>query len=150
MKKSGQNRGWYHQTCMIARKYGIDAEETTKTKKSEWKRMIKEKIKEERENRGKMKEAKMIKLRHKVREKHIRKKYLKRSSVRRTRKLMKMRLEMMDIGNNMGKDRRCRCGKKENIEHLIECSKVEMKGKVNVEWLRETDDTIKMEMLANW
>ena len=31
------------------------------------------------------------------------------------------RLEMTDIGNNWGKERKCKCGEKETTEHLIEC-----------------------------
>ena len=48
-----------------------------------------------------------------------------------------MGLEMFDIGNNFGKDRKCVCGEKEEIEHIMECREVEKKieGKVSIEEL---------------
>ena len=50
---------------------------------------------------------------------------------------MRIRLEMIDLGNNFGKDRKCVCGEEEEIEHIIECRKVEkeMEGKVSIEEL---------------
>ena len=46
------------------------------------------------------------------------------------------RLEMLDIGNNFGKEKRCICGEKETTEHLIICEN--QKEKIQKEWIKET------------
>ena len=34
------------------------------------------------------------------------------------------RLEMLDIGNNSGTDRKCECGEKVEIEHVIKSDEI--------------------------
>ena len=39
--------------------------------------------------------------------------------LREVTKTMKRRLEMIDIRNNLGRDRKCKSGEKEEIEHIV-------------------------------
>ena len=59
---------------------------------------------------------------------------------------------MWDIGNNFGKDRRCECGKKETVEHLVTCKKNEddKEQGVKIEWLKETKDLVKIRMMNEY
>ncbi len=59
-------------------------------------------------------------------------------------KTLKRRLEMLDIGNNMGNGRKCKCGEKETSEHLIRCEKDLQEGKVKLDWLKETNNLEKI------
>eukprot|EP00111_Clytia_hemisphaerica_P012183 TCONS_00035772-protein len=56
------------------------------------------------------------------------KEYLKTSSNIDSRReaadYLWMRLEMFDIGNNHGKNRKCVCGEPEELEHIVECERV--------------------------
>ena len=51
---------------------------------------------------------------------------------------LKRRLETIDIGNNLGRDRRCKCGE-EDTEHIIKCEKNRGIGRLKEEWLKETE-----------
>ena len=44
---------------------------------------------------------------------------------------------MCDIGNNMGKEKHCWCGKQESSEHILDCKKVKevIEWKGEKEWL---------------
>ena len=54
---------------------------------------------------------------------------------------MRRRLEMMDVGNNMVKNRKCKiCDQKETTENIIECRGIDGNEKVRVEWLKETEN----------
>ena len=97
---------------------GIDMEAIRTETKAKWKRTVKERIDEELVKRTKVKEKKMKKLRHgggfgK------KKGYVRRMGLREVTKTMKRRLEMIDIGNNLGRDIKCKCGEKEEIEQII-------------------------------
>ena len=63
---------------------------------------------------------------------------------------IRRRLEMQDIGNNRGKDRKCICGEKETTEHIIECSKVKFKKEIKKGWLKETEDIKKIRKVNRW
>ena len=75
-----------------------------------------------------------------------RKRYLNEMGIKEASRTVRRRLEMYDIGNNLGKERKCECGEKETSEHLIECRrrKVKEEEKIKVEWLRETDNIKKV------
>ena len=46
--------------------------------------------------------------------------------MREAKSLLRTKLEMHDLGNNWGKERKCRkCGEKETTEHVIKCWKGE-------------------------
>ena len=89
----------------------------------EYKRLIKEKL----EKTSSEKEKNMRKLRHQCDQKYNRKEFQKEISVTEAGNTIRGRLEMQDIGNNRGKDRKCICGEKETTEHIIECSVVKFK-----------------------
>ncbi len=59
-------------------------------------------------------------MRHQADQKFERKRYLKEKKIGEG---SKRRLEMLDIKNNMGNGRKCKCGEKDTSEHLITCEK---------------------------
>ena len=152
MKESEQEWGWYHETKRMARDYGISVEEVENEKKSEWKKKIKAAIKRKLESKSEKKEQEMKKLRHQKDQKYERKEYLKSTSVNKSSKILRTRLEMMDIGNNHGKQRKCICGENESTEHIIECENTRKEGLelVKVEWLKEVRDVDTMERISEW
>ena len=76
-------------------------------------------------------------MRHMIGQEFRRERYLEELAVSEASRTLKRRLEMLDIGNNLGRNRMCKCGMKESTEHMIECiiQKVE---RIEVEWLKET------------
>ena len=125
-------------------------EDMRKIEKSKWKKNIKRLIKEKLEKTSSEKEKNMRKLRHQCDQKYIRKEYLKEMSVTEAGNTIRRRLEMQDIGNNRGKDRKCICGEKETTEHIIECSKVKFKKEIKKGWLKETEDIKKIRKVNRW
>ena len=63
--------------------------------------------------------------------------------IREASDTVKRRLEMLDIGNNLGNDRKCLCKEKETSEHLVQC-RIRGVSKVQEEWLKETNDLQKI------
>ena len=118
----GEN--WTTETERIGRKYGMEMEEVDKVKKSEWKKELKKRIASEIENVWKDRCVKMKKLRHGKKSKFGKKDYLTKSSTEEASEYLCIRLEMKDIGNNQGKERKCMCGEKESVEHLSECKEI--------------------------
>ena len=50
---------------------------------------------------------------------------------------------MMDVGNNLGKERKCKlCSEKEDIEHIIECQQAGARWQIEKSWLKETDNIV--------
>ena len=84
------------------------------------------------------------KLRHQTSQTFERKAYLKEVSITEAAEILRLRLEMYDVGNNHGKKRKCECGEEETYEHLVECEKVREKTKteISMEWIEsdKTDD----------
>ena len=70
-------------------------------------------------------------------QKFIRQQYLAEVGIKAAGEIIKTRLEMWDIGKNLGKERFCYCGGKETTEHILECIKVRevIKRKAKKEWL---------------
>ena len=56
---------------------------------------------------------------------------------------------MLDIGNNLGNGSKCRCGAKEEIEHLILCHKRKI-GTGNVNWWKETENIEIVRRMNKW
>ena len=55
-------------------------------------------------------------------------KYLKELGVSNVTEVLKIRLEMWDIGRNFGKERVCKgCGEDKTKEHVMECWEVRRK-----------------------
>ena len=84
----------------------MEMEEVDKVKKSEWKKELKKRIASEIENVWKDRCVKMKKLRHGKKSKFGKKDYLTKSSTEEASEYLCIRLEMKDIGNNQGKERK--------------------------------------------
>ena len=98
------------------------------------------------------KEKSYKKMRHQIGQRFGRKSYLKKMGIREASTTIR-RLEMVDIGNNMGKNRKCRrCKEKGTIEHLVECSNKakEIEEGTSLEWLKETDDIELIRKVNDW
>ena len=109
----------------IGKTYGIEMEEVQTKEKSEWKREVKKKIQETVDKEWKMKGNSMKKLRHIKGGRYERKKYILESTTEEVAEHLRIKLEMRDIGNNHGKERKCMCGEDELVEHLAECKEIE-------------------------
>ena len=76
-----------------------------------------------------------------------RQKYLEEEGIKTAREMIKTKLEMWDIGNNLGKERVCWCGELESTEHILECEKVKEIMEKNGEkgWLvsEKSEDLLK-------
>ena len=147
-----ENWGWYQETERIARSMGIEGllEKLKTLKKSAWKKEIKEKIRQKMEREAEEIGKEMKKMRHQRGQRYERKKYLNEMGSRESSETIRRRLEMLDIGNNFGKKRVCRCGEKEGTEHLIDCLKEERKKEVKVQWLEETEEIWKIRKVNEW
>ena len=60
------------------------------------------------------------------------KRYLNKMGIKEASRTVRRRLEtsgleMYNIGNNLGKERKWECGEKETSEHLIECRRRKVK-----------------------
>ena len=110
--------GWTQETERIARKLEIDLDSANGKVKSKWKREVKEKIEKQLKEQANGKITK--KLRHQKEQSYNRKVYLKEMGVTEASNTLRRRLEMMDIGNNRGSQRKCKCGKEETIEHVMD------------------------------
>ena len=140
--------GWASETKGLARRIGIGTETAKEKAKSTWRKEVKEKIEKELERQFRGKESK--KLRHMDGQKFKRKEYLREMRVKEASRTMKRRTEMIDMGNNLGGKRKCECGEKEEVEHIISCKEVKGHGKVKEEWLRETEKIDIIRKVNQW
>ena len=132
----------------MAQRIGVQLEGIEKVTKAVWKREIKTKIVESIKEEVKRKEVNYRKMRHQYGQEFARKRYLKEMGVKEASSTIRRRLEMLDIGNNQGKNRKCeRCKEKETTEHLIECSRDEG---IRVEWLKETESITIIRKVNKW
>ena len=76
--------------------------------------------------------------------------YMRRMGISKVSTTLKRRLEMIDIGNNLGRDRRCKCGEKEDTEHIIKCEKNRGIGRIKEEWLKETEKGFEIREINRW
>ena len=131
---------WLNETTRIAREMKIEIERARDNSKEAWKKHIKVKIKEEIEKEMRKKEG-MRKMRHQVGQKFERKGYLSKMGIKEASKTIKRRLEMIDVGNNFGKSRKCKtCGEKEDTEHIIDCQNAGTLWNLDKESLKETEN----------
>ena len=82
----------------------------------------------------------MKKLRHQRSQEFQRKNYLLETAISEATDIIRMRLEMNDIGNNQGRKRLCRCGEgEETAEHIVNCITVarNMKAKILIKWIEK-------------
>ena len=134
---------WLNETKKIAREIKIEIELAKESSKEVWKKYIKSKIEEEIENVIRKKEWNMKKMRHQEGQKFERKGYLLKMGIKEASRTIKRRLEMIDIGNNFGKGRKCNeCGEKEDSEHLIVCQNAGARWSIDSNSLRETENVV--------
>ena len=117
--------------------------------------MVQRRIKENIEKQSKEKEVKYRKLRHQKHQKYARQRYLEEVGIKAAREMMKTKLEMWDIGNDIGNERYCWCGNLESSEHILECCKVKeiIDKNEEKEWLDsgKSDDLLKaMEFIKSF
>ena len=124
---------WYKEIEDITKRYKIEIsfEELEKTKKSEWKKKVKQQIKEKIQKEFIEKTNKMKKLRFIKDDTFKMKEYIIEGESEEVKKMMKIRLNMIEIkGNFKGNFRdgeyKCPLCKKENdgTEHLYECEEI--------------------------
>ena len=136
---------WYSEIEEDAEKYQIDLDGVTRIKKSEWKKTVKGQIRKHIERQSREQEEKSTKLRHQKLQKYVRQKYLGEVGIKTAGEIITTRLEMWDIGRNLGRERYCLCGRKETTEHILECTKVMevVKIKAKREWL-QSEERVKL------
>ena len=139
-EQNGNN--WYSYTVKIAGKLGIQLEWIDTMAKAKFMKEVKKRIEERIGKEMREKEEKYKKMRHQIEQGFGRKKYLMEMGIKEASDTIRRRLEMIDIGNNLGKNRKCKkCNTKETIEHMIECRRSGLeKNKIIKEWLKETED----------
>lgn len=140
-KEREQENGWYGRTKEIAAELEMDLKEMENMKKQEWKKKVKKKIQNRVERISGMKQEEMRKLRHQKNEKFERQKYLGETTLTEATEMIRMRLEMEDIGNNQGKGRKCECGEEERTEHIVKCKEVKkwMKERISMEMIESNE-----------
>ena len=116
----------------------------------ELKRTVKRKIYEKIEETAKLTEKEKRKMRHQIEQTFVRKPYLQGLGVQEASRTIRRRLEMYEVGNNMGKGRICRCGIKETVEHVINCAGIQMEDRIRKEWLKEVKDVEKIRKVNKW
>jgi hypothetical protein len=91
--------------------------------KPAWKKHIKEQINLKIIETSREKIDIMTKLRHQKQQNYTMQSYIQETSVWRVRDLIKVKLELLDIGRNYGQDRLCSGCKinSETTEHIIVC-----------------------------
>ena len=133
-----QENCWYEDVRQIAERLQINIEEVTTRKKSEWKSLTKKRLQKEIEEKLCQKRREMTKLRH-LKESHERSEYLKEVGIKEASDIIRIRLELKDIGGNQGQQRTCAGCKneKESTEHIMQCKETwEMLGmKGNILWI---------------
>ena len=156
IKEQKENEwGWFKETKKIVQNLEIDKEwlendKKIRDQKSTWKKEVKKKINLKIESLARTKREESRKMRHQVNQKFERKKYLQEMGVQEATKTVRRRLEMYDIGNNMGKNRKCTCGEKETTEHVLKCQKVKMGETIEESWLAEVNDIWKIRKVNQW
>ena len=137
-KKMKYKNCWYSEIEEDAEKYQIDLDGVTRIKKSEWKKTVKGQIRKHIERQSREQEEKSTKLRHQKLQKYVRQ---IKVGIKTAGEIITTRLEMWDIGRNLGRERYCLCGRKETTEHILECTKVMevVKIKAKKEWLQSEE-----------
>ena len=115
---------WYVNVDSIGKLYSIQMEnEELLNNKQAWKKHVKEQIYESVVKRSKGKIESMSKLRHQKKQTFVMQSYISETNIYRIRDLLKVKLELHDIGRNQGNNRLCfGCNQAdETIEHIIAC-----------------------------
>ena len=140
---------WLSETEKTAKRLGmtLKVEEMTK---EQWKKKVKGKTEGEIEKQWKEKRE-MKKLRHVREQRFQRQEYLDNSKPKEASEYLKIKLEMKDIGKNLGNKRQCTCGKEETIEHVIECKEVKrrMTDSISLEDIKSPEKA-RIEKARRW
>lgn len=134
--------GWYKELTEIATKHKIDLTGTDTLMKSEWKKLVKERIATSIGEEAERKISEMKKLEWLKGQKLERQKYLDNRGITEVSSMLKTKLHMQDIGNNLGNNHKCiGCKEEENLNHLTKCIKAERKVgyKLNHKWLNSQE-----------
>ena len=115
---------WYVNLRKIGEIYAIQMEnEELIENKAAWKKHVKEQISLKVAEKSNEKVTLMTKLRHQKQQSFCMQSYIKETSIWRVRDLIKVKLELLDLGKNYGKTRIC-CGCnviEESTEHILGC-----------------------------
>ena len=132
---------WYNELDRISKQYGISLNSNNLKVKSKWKEYVKSKIREKINAESNEKKNNMTKLRHQKEQNFNMQQYIQNTTITRVRDLIRVKLELLDIGKNQGQEnRKCFACKTEDerSEHIIECSEVHKMTKVNAcKWEKE-------------
>ena len=99
----GRKDNWFGETEKAAREVEVKLEWAVEMKKEQWKKTIKQKICNKTKKDVREKQRTSRKIRHQEGQEWERKGYLKEMNIEETSRTMKKRLEMLDVGNNLGK-----------------------------------------------
>ena len=127
-KKIAIEGSWYDGIEKISKEYGIILENKIIETKSKWKKYVKTKIMQKVINESNEKKMMMTKLRHQKTQEFSMQPYIKETNINRIRDLIRVKLEMLDIGKNQGQENRKCYGCKnsdETTEHITACSEVQ-------------------------
>ena len=151
-KRQEWRKTWYSETEKKAKELGIRLQDAEEVSKAEWKKKVKTRIGKALQDEAEKKEYEMSKTRHQQGQKFERKKYVEGMGLSEASETIRRRLEMIDIGNNFGKGRKCECGRKETTEHMIECRERERteESQIKTEWLAETDNMEIIRKVNRW
>ena len=115
---------WYNNLEKIGKQYEIQmTNEELLLNKPAWKKHVKEQINRIVVEKSKKNIESMTKLRHQKDQSFIMQDYIKETNIWRIRDLLRVKLELLDIGRNQGNNRICcGCGQAdETTEHVIVC-----------------------------
>ena len=115
---------WYVSVDEMGKQHAIQMEnEELLENKTAWKKHIKEQIHHKVTEKSRGKINTMTKLRHQKQQSFTMQSYIQETNIWRVRDLIKVKLELLDIGKNYGKNRLCYGCKQseETTEHIIVC-----------------------------
>ena len=141
--------GWYKELKETADKYQVDLVKVETSTKSDWKKEIKHKINEWVRLETTRKSTQMTKLKRIRYQEFGRQEYLRYTTLSTCCKILRLKLEMYDVGNNMGNHHTCiGCGAEESIEHLTKCNETEklMGRRADESWILTRDEEELLEM----
>ena len=142
-RRGGMENCWYEEITQEGQRYNIPVNRVDEYSKSEWKKLVKERIEEYYQMEAKQKICTMRKLRRLASEKIKCQEYIKKYTPKMVTEIMKTRLFMWDIGNNLGGNHICWGCEKEidEMEHIMKCTKLKEEGmEQNVEWINKNDE----------
>ena len=132
---------WYEGLDIISKEYGINLNSNIIKTKSKWKTYVKSKIRAKLKTDSESKKNSMTKLRHQRKQEFCMQKYVNNTSITRIGDLLRVKLELLDVGKNQGhENRKCYCCNLENetTEHITSCSEVcEATQMDSIEWNEE-------------